>query len=262
MNKDIMFFDCNVRLGRANHPDNSRLYEPRHILDEMDYCGIDRALVYHKEAMINPVSGNKLLIDSIGGEKRFVGCAVLVPSYTGELGDADGYVDFLVAGGIRAVRFFPRVNSFSLKPYAMEGILQAAERHKLPVIIDYVHDDIAEPYSTWDHCQDYDAIYELCTVFGNLNYIIVLPGMRSQRYLYPVMSKCSNVYVEVSSFGYKNIEDICAKFGAERLVFGTYTPVAEAGALVGYLMYADISDCCKELIAGRNLQRLIGEVVI
>ena len=56
------------------------------------------------------------------------------------------------------------------------------------------------------------------------------------------------------------IEDVCAKFGAERILFGSSLPYGAGSAAVSMITYANISEEEKELIASGNLERLLGGV--
>ncbi len=53
------------------------------------------------------------------------------------------------------------------------------------------------------------------------------------------------------------IEEICRRFGARRLLFGTGLPFTEAGPSIAQITYAEISDADKRSIAGDNLRKLL-----
>ncbi|MFO7636564.1 MAG: hypothetical protein R6W96_04580 [Clostridia bacterium] len=259
----MMFFDCNVRLGRANHPDNSRIHTVVQLISHMDEHGIEKALVYHKHALISPEEGNKLLLDEIKGHVRLTGCGVMVPLNEADYKDPEHYLEIQVRNGIRAVRFFPGINAFSLKPYSMSKTLQQIETFRLPVFIDCINpDNPMLPYSSWGYSPDYDGIHELASAFPGIPFIVLLPGMISQRFQYAVLKACPNVMLECSSFGYRNIDFFCSIFGAERLIFGSCTPQLDTGAFLSCLQYAGISSAEKELIAGGTLERLLQGVRI
>jgi len=254
----IEFLDCNVRLGRTNNPLDSKIHTSAQIREHMKHCGIKGALVFHNEALTDWRGGNRLLADEIAGHPELYGCAVVVPACTGEY-NADEYFSELDTLGFRAVRLFPKLNNFIMKPWSMEETLKGALKHKFPVLIDYIdYSDPMLPYSTWDFSPDYEEIYEIAHAYPENNFIVVIPGMQSQRKQYAILAKTENVYLECSSFGYSSIEHICSNFGCRRLIFGSYMPVLEPGAFMTYIMYADISVEEKAAIAGGNLRKLMG----
>ena len=258
MNK-IPFWDCDVRIGKANNPNNSKVYTAGQIIELMDYYEIEKSLVYHKEALLNPVDGNKLLLSEIKESDRLIGCAVLAPNYSGEFGDTDEYFKTLKAFGFGAIRLFPVINFYPLKDLYLDDIMIHADRYHMPVIIDEI--DLQQPQlpvSTWTYSPSYSDIYDLAMTYKNINFIVIMPGMLTNRMMSVIMAKCGNVYFECATFGYKHIEFFCEKFSAKKLIFGSYAPVLDPGAYISYILYSDISEKEKEMIAVRNLESLLG----
>ncbi len=255
---EIPFFDCNMRIGVSNHPDTSRVSSPEELLEQMEYYGIERALVWHKECLNSPLKGNRMLLQLCENRPAFVPCAVLAPAYSGEFGDIAAYVSSLAAAGVGAVRLFPAVHNYPLRALYLDSILDGAQKHGLPVLLDEIDINRPElPFSTWNYSPSYEDIYELCQAWPALSFVVIAPGMLTQRKLYTLLQKCPRLYVECSSFGYRNIEFICREFSAERLVFGSYFPLMEPGAFISCLMYADIPEEDKRKIAFENLNSLL-----
>ena len=81
---------------------------------------------------------------------------------------------------------------------------------------------------------------------------------RLSRQVYALLAETPNVRVETSSFQlHGGIEDVCAKFGATRLLFGTAAPHFKMGPSVMAVKYAGISDNEKAMIAAGNLHNLL-----
>lgn len=258
---EVNFFDCNARIGRANRPENSIVHTPEGLCEHMDYYRIEKSLVYHKEALNWPERGNRLLIEQIEGFDRLVGCAVLTPAASGEFGDIGEYFNFLVSSGIKAIRLCCNLHQYTLKPYVLDSVLNQAELHAMPVIIDPVDKDkLTYPHPTWDYFPDYDSLYGLAKAYPKVNFIQLLPGMTSQRQQYAILDACNNVLLELSGFAYKFIEHVCRIFSAERILFGSCMPYTDSGAMAASIMYADVSTEEKQLMASGNLERLIAAV--
>ena len=250
------FFDCNVCLGQASRPAESKIETVGQLLSAMDRYEVAKALVYHKETLNNPQTGNEILIREIDRSPRLTGCAAVAPAWSGEFGDIAAYFTALHAHGIRAIRLFPRIHNFLLAGFCLDTVLEQARRCAMPVIIDELAiEDL--PVSTWSFSPDLGAIYTLAMEFSGVNFIVLYPGMLTQRMVFTLMARCCNVFFECSSFGYKNIEYVCEQYGAEKLIFGTGFPILDPGAFLSDILHADIDRSSREKIASRNLERLL-----
>jgi len=58
---------------------------------------------------------------------------------------------------------------------------------------------------------------------------------------------------------HNGLEDICERFGARRLLFGTGYPQFALGPAITMIASAQISNHDKQLIASGNMRRLIEE---
>jgi len=71
------------------------------------------------------------------------------------------------------------------------------------------------------------------------------------------MERYRGLRLETATYcGHREVENVCARFGADRLVFGTGLPFRDPGAAISRITYAQISDHEKTLIAGETLRRL------
>ena len=71
---------------------------------------------------------------------------------------------------------------------------------------------------------------------------------------------CPNVYLETCS-SYRSpgvIEELVQKAGAERVLFGSDTPLMDPRSQIGKIITAAISDGAKRRILGENACRLLG----
>ena len=92
----------------------------------------------------------------------------------------------------------------------------------------------------------------------SLNLVLLRTSYRCDRMLYPLFEKYDGLAIEAATYQVTHgIEEVCTRFGAERLLFGTGLPFTEAGPSIAQITYAEISDEEKQLIAGGNLRRLL-----
>jgi predicted TIM-barrel fold metal-dependent hydrolase len=103
---------------------------------------------------------------------------------------------------------------------------------------------------------------ELAGRHPELPLVLTGLGYRSQRILAPLLENFSNTFVSIGSnySVHQGLEQLVRKVGAERLLFGTGWPDADAAGAVTQLMYAGISEEEKALIGSGNLERLIAGI--
>ena len=83
-----------------------------------------------------------------------------------------------------------------------------------------------------------------------------------KRSLFGLLDACPNLYCDTSCFhAYRGLEEVCASFGAERMLFGTRLPYYNALAAKALVLYADLDGADRAAIAGGNLRRLLDRSV-
>ena len=245
---EFTFFDCNVRIGRSSSPRPEHFFTTDELLREMDRAGIEAALVSHAWSVEwAPKAGNEALLAELSGQERLRPCCVALPPATRELPPPHDFArQVRDAGG--AVRLFPKEHQYLLNDVTVGHLLDVLSSHQVTVLI-----DIGQ--TSWGE------LTSLLRRHPALNIIVLGGYYRIDRYLYPLLERFGNLYVESGTYGvHRGIEAICQRFGAERLVFGTDLPIHEVGGPIAMLTYAQISLEQKQLIAGDNLRKLLGEV--
>lgn len=248
MMNSLHFFDCNMMVGRPNTLEAYQLWKTQDILDVMHRCGIDRAMVSSFEALeYHPVDGNKGLSELCGRTEGLHPVWTLLPGQTGEFPHGASLRQALEQNCVRMVRVYPSAqkHNYSLARWCAGEMLGVLNEKRIPVLLD------ASELS-WDALHiflcDFPA---LPVVLTNLNY-------RMDRALYPLLEQHENLYLETSGLkGFFSIEDICHRFGCNRLLFGTGMPINSAGAGVAIVEYSDISTEEKQKIAHKNLEEIL-----
>jgi len=243
--EDIVWFDCNARIGRWLAPRPEQFTDLRELLEVYNSVGIGGSLVYHSWAWEwSPARGNERLLEEIGGNDRLRPCLVALPHATEEQ-EAPEQLAARVRELGGAVRIFPKMHQWRLSEWCAGRLFAALEEHGVPVLL---HIDQTE----------WDDIAALLAAHPNLPVIILGTYYRVDRYLYPLWEKHDNLYLEANTYGvFRGIEAVCERFGAGRFVFGTGLPELEPGGPMAQLTYAEISDEEKRLIASGNLERLL-----
>jgi len=150
---------------------------------------------------------------------------------------------------------FPARHRFLLSDWSANELLEKLSEHQLPLFLDYDRAHWAE------NVVDYSSVFRICKEFPALPLILVREGIGSARYLYPLLEKFDNLYIETSYYQAAcGLEDISTKFGARHLLFGTGLPAHEAGPPISMLLYSEISPDEKRMVAGDNLRSLLEAV--
>lgn len=224
-------------------------YKKEDLLDRMKYYGIEKALVYHALAKeYNPAVGNARLMEEISGHPSLIPVWAVMPHHTGEFPEPSALAGLLKNNGVKAVRLFPGVGdqNFSLAAWNSGSLLSMLQEERVPVLMGLEQ-------------TDWNGIHDLCTEYPKLNIILTESDYRIDRNIYPLFEKFDNLYMEI--LGYKvsgGIEEICKRFGARRLIFGSGMPVFSGAGAMSMVNYARITDKEKRMIASENLESLIG----
>jgi len=216
------------------------------LLSEMDDAGIGRALVYHilaKEWC--PAEGNSRLLSDIADCDRLYPCFVGLPHATRELPPPREFAS-LVRSHHGAVRLWPAEHQYVIEDWCMGETLSALAERGVPVLLDAAQ-------------INWGALSALLTRHPALPVVLLDTYYRVDRYLYPLWEKHSNLYLETTTYQvHRGIEAVVARFGPERLVFGTNLPTLETGGPLAQILYAELPEADKQAIAGGTLQRLLG----
>ncbi|MBU0477187.1 amidohydrolase family protein [bacterium] len=251
--ESISFFDINGIIGiPVLSPETGELHHCKNtseLIKEMDSYGIDKALVYHRDAIFySPSKGNKELCEEIKKyPDRLFGCWVLLPHETCEVPHPEELIREIKNNNIRAVRLFPHLQKFQLSScYETFSIL---DKYNIPVIL-----------------PEHQELPQICKKFKNTPFIL-MPPFGYLRDIYNLLSKFKNIYVAIGNEGTQNaVEEMCEYFGAERLLFGTMQHGLNVSSIhpasIMIINNANITLREKALIAGNNLKRIINNVKI
>lgn len=257
---ELNLFDAHCYVGRYKTFRPGTYAETARLIEQMDHFGIKEALVTHTMSReLHPVDGNAAVLAETRGRDRLHPCWALLPAASGELPPPRETVPAMIAQGVRAARLFYESYHFLLSEWCIGSVLEELEEHCVPTFL-----DPDSELDTWESDRfDWDAVDRLCSAHPKLPVILSEARFRSSnRVLYQLMERHHNLHIELSGFwAYHGIEFVTRKFGAHRLLFGTRMPVRNPACAVGQLVYSDISDDEKKLIAGDNLRRLLGGVV-
>ena len=242
----LQYFDCHARIGRWTAPRPEHILTAEGLVAEMDRYDIAEALVHHASAWEwAPAPGNETLLREIASYPRLHPCFVALPPATREMPSPREMVAQLREAGGGAVRLFPQFHQYRLADWCCRELLEVLEAERVPVLLDVTQ-------------ADWGVLPEVLTAHPALPVVLLDVGYRSDRYLYPLWERHQNLHVEIGSYVmHGGVEAVCARFGPERLLFGTGLPLMDPAGPTALLAYADAPVAATQLIAGANLRRLL-----
>jgi predicted TIM-barrel fold metal-dependent hydrolase len=243
----LSFFDSNCMIGRVSFPQKRSFHTVDSLISEMEFAGIDEALVFHSLAKeYHPETGNQILLEEIASYRGLYPMWVLLPEATSEMQSPEETMPEMKRKGVRAAAMFPKDHGFFFDERTCGSILGGLEKEKVPLFLNLDQIDLKD-------------LAVVCEKHPDLSIIITEADWRNNRKLYPILRNFSNLHLEIGRFqAYQGIEEFCEKFGPGRLLFGTHLPYSSSGAAITMVTHADIDTEHRELIAGGNLRRLLG----
>ncbi len=246
------FFDVNCFIGLPMNGMLRPVQTAEELLGGMDRAGVAKAVVWHVcQRDLAVPTGNDLLADAVAAHRdRLVGCWSIMPNQAGELPGPDEFCARMAEANVFAIRAFPNNHKFLLRGESCGPILGAMVERRIPLIL-HIGGGVSWPNA-----------YDLLKEFPGR--VCVLSGMGTwgaDRWFRPLVERYEHVCVEFSEYILDaGIEAFVESYGPERLLFGTGFPVYDHGGVMLALKHAQIDGPARALIAGGNLERMLGEV--
>lgn len=247
----LAFLDCNLWMGRPNSPEFVTGFDMDTLRQRMSRYGIRGGIVSHFASIsYGQAWGNTRVIEAIRGTGLWAGI-VLVPEMFYAETDGRAYLAGAISQGARLARLFPRAHNFTVRAWCTGAMFHALEDGHVPVMVRHVQ-------VSWE-----DIRY-LCESYPNLTIIVEAVEQKilyHNRLFYPLLERYPNLRLELHNFvAYGAVEDVVERFGADRLVFGSYMPISDPNASIMQVTDARISEEEKSLIARQNLLQLVNGV--
>lgn len=252
-------FDANAMIGAHFAPREGRVWSADDLVAEMDFYGIDDALVYHGLAAEYDLDyGNRQLLDALRGRPRLHPCMVVAVPPHGPAPAFESMLRDAIRAGVKAVRFFwggplPLLTVLDLD--TLGDLFTTLERHRLPMVL-------TNNAGTEISGDQIVQVKNVCKAFPALPVILSSPKLsRDFQIIYTLLDRCRNFHLDTSSIhGNGLLEEIARRFGVHHLIFGTNFPWCGGGQSKIALAYADLPTPEKEAVASGNLTRLLEAV--
>ena len=253
---DALFFDCNVSIGAYS----AGVYKPclskDELVQEMDWVGVDRALVHH--ALIweqSPVVSNEAIIEAIAGEPRLAGAWAILPPQTAELPQGENFFSTMATTGIRVLWALPHKHRYVLDRVTFGGFLDQVSERRIPLFLPRSAGG-GNPGDTWD------LVYRLLSQYPELTLVVTAVGPWGEdRYFRPLLEAYPRFYLEISRYELDGgLAELVSRYGPERLLYGSNFPHTAMGGPRMMVAHAGLDEAPRRAVAGGNLQRLLAEV--
>jgi predicted TIM-barrel fold metal-dependent hydrolase len=222
--------------------------------------GIDRLVVTSSRGIFYDCQeGNEETVEAVQRHpKELVGFATLSPLYKDAENMKAELRNLIEHHGLRGLKLFPAYHMYRLKGGSVEPLLEEATRLRLPVLIPVrlsmnwgyknffgrpVHQDVREIVSLADRFPD------LRLIVGCINYTEFNDLMTGTK-------KLDGVFVETSGLQ-SGFEALVESLGPEKVLLGTGMPVQYPSVGLTKVLQAEIEQDAKELILGRNAEKLL-----
>jgi hypothetical protein len=230
-------FDVNVRLGPSGVHGELALDGPA-LSAEMDRFAIRNAVVSHWTAEeYDAEIGNRALEHDL--TPRFT------PAWAARA-DRES-MDALEKRRPIAVRLTPGAtqHNFSLAPWSAGPLFEYLQACAVVTLI-------ARPDIEWE------SLVRVLDAFPRLVIVLLDVGYRSDRYLFPLLTKYSGLHFDSATYlAHRQLETFVERHGSERVLFGTRLPLYTPAAALGVLASARVPNQDRLAIAGGNLRRLL-----
>ena len=217
-------------------------------LDEMERLDIDRALARTApdEQERDVPGANAILFAACAGHERLVPCPVVVPNTADDLAPEAEQAADAIARGAGAAWIRPAKDGWVLRDWSCGALFRALEGRRLPAFC--LLRDVT-----------FEQLGELAGTYRELPFLLAGVAFREQRIILPLLETFPNVHLSIGNryTTHAGLEQLVARIGADRLLFGTGFPESEAMMAVTQLMYAAIPECDKAKIGAANFERLM-----
>lgn len=220
------------------------------LLEEMDFCGVDEAFVYHQGMIENdPSYGNDLIMQEVEkNPQRLHATWTILPPITEREYLPENLLPAMKKHNVKALRAYPEKNRFFLDRVTMGGLLDVLVEKHIPIYL--------SPQDGWR------GIFDVLKEFPDLTVILTNYGLwGSDRFIFPLIEAYKNVYIDTSDYQVINgINEFYNRYGDERLLFGSNFPMDYFGGPITALMASDLPVSSLEKIASGNITRIMSEV--
>jgi len=239
-----MIVDANTIFG-SMWPFERRDISLAKLKGEMARFGVDRALTLSAKGIFyDHIRGNDETKEVCSKDPRFIPALTVDPR---PLISHDEEIEGGKLEGFKILRLFPEYQGFTIRSSHVKRIAAKAMERDLPLMV--------------PAREGMESVLELLRESKGLRIILAGVGYSEVAELLVAMEESPNLYVETRLLDSPDgIGMLVGKFGADRLIFGSGSPLGYVGSSLNLIRHAPISEAEKGAILADNITRLIGGV--
>jgi predicted TIM-barrel fold metal-dependent hydrolase len=160
------------------------------------------------------------------------------------------------SSNVRALWAWPSLHHYLLDTTTFGPLLEEMVSRSVPLFLPQTEQSGGR--AGWALASD------LLGAFPRLVLVVTDQSVWGQdRYFRPLLDRYPNLFLETSHYELAHgLSALHKRYGAERLLFGSAFPRRYVGGAVYQLVQSDLPQAAIEAIAGGNLRRLLGGVVL
>ena len=253
----LRFFDVNCGIGPYYNPPPGHDPSADALLGSMDRLGIAESAVYHFQAQQYDYRvGNRALLDETAAHNRLHPVLMVGPPHTGEAHSPDEVVGLMRQGNARILKMFFGVQPFvpGPDPFLMTPLFDRVAERRPALILEYA--DI--------HQVQFDWIVDILEGWPGIKVILALPKIEyHERYFYALWERFDHFFLELAGDQTMGaLEAIVARFGPERVLYGSRHPYFTPLQTMLQVIYSEIDEEAKRKIAGGNARSLMEDAAL
>jgi uncharacterized protein len=229
-------------------------HEYRQTVDEllhaMDLHGVHRAVICPADRFIavDNRDGNDFVLGAMRSHPdRLYAFATANPWYGNRAYDE---LKRALGEGARGIKLHPSLQGFLLCDELVYPLVELAEQHSVPMFFHTGTPAFAQPMHIAELAQRFPSVSFIMGHMGSTDFWLDAV---------PAALQANTVYLDTSWSLPQKIQRAIAAVGAERVIFGTDSPLSSLKLELGCVGAAEIAGDDRAQVMGHNMLRLLGE---
>jgi len=259
-----MIIDCHVHLSVLGHEGQTFPQIRDSLLSSMSGFGIDYAFVYADSEPDTGVSDLAMTLQSVVNQPqlRMLGTTCIPPADPDIIARLAGLAE---TGEIIGIKLYPGFELFYPDDESCHPVYELCTAYGMPVVY-HSGETMDEPWR-----EKYNHPYEIAKVAERFPTLKIVIAHFSQPHLIAcrdTLRRYPTIYADISGLAHPDVIVRCGREAIahiledvvtqrpEKVLFGTDWPICDVGAHLDLVEALPITDAAKELVLGRNAERV------
>ena len=245
-----MIIDFHVYVGKSMVEGELSVEE---LLRSMEENGIDMSVLCPVKTMDSSYREQNAFVADLQKKypDKFAAYCRVDPN-TGEVG-MDVFRRGMEEQGLKGMLLHPWEDTYTVNDSRVFPYVELAAKYKVPVMIETGYPWLCHCFQVGDVAERYPEVQFIMTHGGQVD-----SSGFSQADADHVIANCPNIITETSGmFSDETIENMANNMGPESLLFGSHSPWLDVRLELYRIQRAHISEDKKDVILGKNAQRLL-----